>query len=278
MSNDFRFQPKQQGVQSTNKIALIDADFIKNVVVYRIHQNYARPTYASPTPIEAIQTETQAMLDEILVGVDCKAKIFCWSGGRHKTFRNYICQEKGYKFKRKYKEPEYADMFKDMISVVEYIFAQEGIGLHNLLFPELEADDICAMLQDESTFIYSKDKDLKQIPGTHWDFPSESFSLITQEQGMRNLIKQVMIGDPTDGIPGLFRYGIKAYEKDFDTLPVHLHLEKALEIYIDKLGPRVGLDTFNEMYSLVRLLIPRGDWFKEKYAEAFTLINTLKNI
>ena len=70
-----------------------------------------------------------------------------------------------------------------------------------------EADDELGINQTEDTIIGSIDKDLLMIPGRHFNFVKNQFTYVTPEQGMRNFYLQLLTGDRTDMIPGLYGIG-----------------------------------------------------------------------
>jgi hypothetical protein len=78
-----------------------------------------------------------------------------------------------------------------------------------------EADDQIAMDQGEGTIICSRDKDLKQVPGWHYSWPSgnekerEPF-YVSELQGLQFFYSQMLTGDTADNIPGLYGVGPKA--------------------------------------------------------------------
>lgn len=77
-------------------------------------------------------------------------------------------------------------------------------------FRAIEADDAIAMLQLEdpdNTIIVSIDKDLLQVPGMHYHIVTGEVTTISQGEAYLNLWKQVLTGDKTDDIPGIFRVG-----------------------------------------------------------------------
>jgi len=84
---------------------------------------------------------------------------------------------------------------------------------------ELEADDLMAMWstyyqrQGKPVIIASIDKDLKQIPGWHFDFVKNKLVEVSEIEGMQSLYRQMLTGDATDGIPGLYGVGPKTAEK-----------------------------------------------------------------
>ena len=70
-----------------------------------------------------------------------------------------------------------------------------------------EADDLIAMyatdLGPTDCVIVSLDKDLRQIPGEHYDFAKDQFETICTDSARRNFWTQALVGDSTDDIPGI---------------------------------------------------------------------------
>ena len=102
--------------------------------------------------------DTKYYLERIFSAFNCSGSIFCFSGVSSNTFRVSFSFEKKYKGNRKYIK-NYEDEEKDKMEVIEYIKKRYP----TLLFKDLEADDVISMLQDEDTFVYSRDKDLISI-------------------------------------------------------------------------------------------------------------------
>ena len=263
--------------ETTNKIALIDADRYKHLVAYRMYKKINDEGFVRSKELlnEIIE---DYLLRDIFSCFSAKAYVFCFSAPSKKVFRNAITQEKKYKGSREGKVDNYFydGKFEDMAYVFEYI----KLRYQTLFFDDLEADDILSFLQNKHTFIFSHDKDLIQVPGTHWDIENYKFIEITEVQGTTTLVLQVLLGDSIDSIPGLKGFGKKAQdtfiEKVLDeNMSVAQILFYAMTLYTNKLGVKVGFDTFVEMWSLVSLKIDRGDYFKEKYAKAYITINSL---
>lgn len=96
-------------------------------------------------------------------------------------------------------------------------------GIHDYLVRDrsvqvvhgMEADDRIAMEHSEDTIICSRDKDLKQVPGWHYSWPSwkqeeRTPYYISEIEGLRFLYSQLLTGDPTDNILGLYNVGPKS--------------------------------------------------------------------
>ena len=73
-------------------------------------------------------------------------------------------------------------------------------------YPRLEGDDTIGVLATgtylDKCVIYSTDKDLKTIAGTHYDDEEDKLIKITQKQADYNFLMQTLTGDTTDGYGG----------------------------------------------------------------------------
>lgn len=80
----------------------------------------------------------------------------------------------------------------------------------------LEADDcigILATKDDVPSLIISGDKDMKCIPGYHYDFLRNEFCKVSPEEAQYHFFKQTLMGDITDGYSGCPKVGAKTAEK-----------------------------------------------------------------
>ena len=130
-----------------------------------------------------------------------------------------------------------------------------------------EADDAVADLQRgmSNTIICSPDKDLKQIPGRHYDYKKGIQSFVSGEQGKYNWAVQMITGDTTDNIKGVPGMGPVAARKLLG-IGAGLVDEDEYEgivqqVYLDKFG---NLDE----YLLHTKLIGMGDGNPDKYKHA----------
>lgn len=105
-----------------------------------------------------------------------------------------------------------------------------------------EADDVLGKLlaQGHVDTIATIDKDLNMIPGTHYNWKHDSVTEVTEEQGINFFIEQLISGDATDNIPGLFRCtGMKGSQKIKDrctskALPGEKYME-VVKVYAEGL-------------------------------------------
>lgn len=89
----------------------------------------------------------------------------------------------------------------------------------------MEADDLVAIWayeareNDDQYVICGIDKDLKQIPGNHYNYGKDVWEFIDDDKAHYNLMIQCLTGDSTDGIPGLKGIGPKKAEKILAGVP-----------------------------------------------------------
>ena len=78
-----------------------------------------------------------------------------------------------------------------------------------IIKPELEADDAMGIYATKypGNIIVSPDKDMRQIPGTLYNF-DETFT-VSKEDGAKWHLIQTLAGDQTDGYPGVPGIGVK---------------------------------------------------------------------
>lgn len=120
---------------------------------------------------------------------------------------------------------------------------------------EYEADDLMAMNQGPDTVICTVDKDLLQVPGNHYNFAKKKFSIISEEEGNRNLYKQMLTGDTSDGIPGIKGIGPKTAEKIIgDLRSPRLMYIAVLKTYYEK-TPREDGETEEDFQNRVVQLV-----------------------
>jgi len=80
--------------------------------------------------------------------------------------------------------------------------ADDMLGVRSMLYQKQE---------NVTPIIVSIDKDLDMIPGWHYNFVKKEKYIVTDEQAIYNFQYQLIVGDATDGIFGVPRYGpIKA--------------------------------------------------------------------
>jgi hypothetical protein len=146
------------------------------------------------------------------------------------NFRFKIATILPYKGNRKMDKPFWYDTIRKYL-VSEYgaitVFGQE-------------ADDELGIQQTAGTFIVSVDKDLDLIPGLHYNElkPEKSVYEITEVDAQRNFFSQLLCGDSTDNILGLFGVGrqstlLKRLHKLHESSDMYHHVK---EQYVKRFG------------------------------------------
>lgn len=120
----------------------------------------------------------------------------------------------------------------------------------------IEADDavsICSY-EYENSIISGADKDLKQIPGNHFNIRTHTFSHVDEIDGLRFKYKQMLIGDDTDNIKGCKGVGPKTADKVLDRCSTKVEMIRAVrDLFVSKHG-FYGIQLFLETHRLVSML------------------------
>ena len=115
--------------------------------------------------------------------------------------------------------------------------------------------------------ISSPDKDvLQQIPGKHYNYQKAEFVETTEKDAEKFLWKQVLMGDSTDGIPGIPGLGPKTADAIIDNMPkskLSYH-EVVLSHYIAKFKLQEGVKRFAETFQLVYILKNKEDLSEDR--------------
>lgn len=210
------------------KTALIDGDSL-------IYYEMVKPTLEEA--MEGIDMRIRQILN--FVGTTKYAGFLTLN----KCFRYDVAKTKPYKFNRKgaSKPPIF-------YALKEYI--QQKWGFYGI--KGLEADDLVAIYQNKHTIICSPDKDvLKQLEGKHFDYGKVEFIKTTKEEAHKFLLMQILMGDSTDGVPGIPKVGEKTAYKWVEENPT---FSMVLEKYQEKFGIQEGILKFAETFNLVYLL------------------------
>jgi DNA polymerase-1 len=142
--------------------------------------------------------------------------IKAWTpAGMTKTYIAMSCSRKD-NYRRDFWEAYKAhrDVRKQTPDSMDY--ALELINQHDILtVPRLEADDIMGIMASSGKGIaVTIDKDLRSVPGWHWNPDKEHTPDIVDEYTADlNFHKQWIMGDTTDNIPGIWKWGPAKAEK-----------------------------------------------------------------
>lgn len=176
---------------------------------YRYKKDVPEDVEVKPIKVIEDYNKVEAAMDSLIGGIlrGTKAKsfqIYCTTG---KCFRHNIYPE--YKAHRKKEKPLFYQSLRDYLldkydaCFVEGIEADDALGI-------VHTDD---QRNDIDSVICSIDKDLLNVPGTHYNFKKEEFISVSEVQGRHNFMRQMLMGDKADNIEGIPKIGIKTAEK-----------------------------------------------------------------
>jgi len=163
------------------------------------------------------------------------------------TFRHKLAVTKPYKGQRK-SSPHWVKYWKPII--IEYMVREWGfIELSNI-----EADDACAICQTHlpDTIICSPDKDLKQVPGNHYDYKKVEFTTISEVEAAQRLYIQILTGDSTDNISGCPGVGEKS--PYVDAIKLCEREGEMSGIALDAYTKKKCIDIYQEQFVLIYML------------------------
>ena len=175
--------------------ALIDGD----ILVYRIG-------FASENETESIAVARCSEFIEDLILFNGFGKYQGYLTGK-RNFRNEIAITAPYKGNRKSAKPKHYQLLRDYMesawsfTMIEDQEADDAIGIAAY---EMEVGEYC---------ICSIDKDLDMLRGDHYNFVKDERYFITEEEGIKNFYKQLLMGDRVDNIIGIKGIGTVKAER-----------------------------------------------------------------
>lgn len=146
----------------------------------------------------------------------------------------------------------------------------------------VEADDALTICSEHFkpnnkyiTIIATKDKDLWQYPGLHYNMNTKEMMEITEAEAHRNLWKQMILGDMgTDNIPGLSHAMKPEYPKR--AIPCHQYGEKRANEILDSVDPSKYAEVIYEHYIDMYYTEEDPDFGDYRYHETWQLIWMLR--
>ena len=249
------------------KVALIDADSIIHIVAYHNSISSEMIEMLDDSDLDSKESailalyetkDKQAVLDHVSSFVNdilnkTEATHYLGFLGDRKgsdTFRHKLAVTKPYKGQRG-KTPHWTKYWKPII--IEHLVSEwKFIELSNI-----ESDDACSIMghyyKDKNIdyVICSPDKDLKQIPGNHYNYKKCEFDFVGDYNALKNLYQQLLKGDSVDNICGCPKVGEKSPHMEFPNCTTEEQFnDYAYEVYKSKNSE----DIFSEQYDLVKML------------------------
>lgn len=231
-------------------IALIDADSLPYVISYEHRET-------PPEEEVMVILSVDSVITEILEA--CKTKKYIgFLAGDFKTTRYHTASIAPYKGKR----APLPEWYTRWAPVVKKRLVEEHNFHHTY---GIESDDALAIIATEigtdKVIICSNDKDMRQLPGYHFDLGKRKNIIVTPEEAAYNFWEQMIKGDGTDNIKGIPKHGDAAVlkilgKKDEPSIPIEQFQSTVFMAYVSALGVMAS-HYFAENYSLLRL---RRNW------------------
>jgi 5'-3' exonuclease len=169
------------------------------------------------------------------------------------NFRKVVCPN--YKANRKDKiKPRWLKESRD------YLISRHGAEVIN----GAEADDALGWSQTDNTIICTIDKDLLMIPGLHYNWVKEVFAEVTPIAGYRHFYKQMLIGDPTDNVVGIYGLGpVKAGKMLDSFIDTYLMYQTVKQAYGG------DLERFLKNANLLWIMRKPGEMWQDAHPELY---------
>lgn len=112
----------------------------------------------------------------------------------------------------------------------------------------MEADDLVSIWaynardHEEQYVVCGIDKDLKQIPGDHFNYHKETWEFVDDDMANYNLMLQCLTGDTGDNIPGIRGIGPKKAERILQGVPMARRWNRVRAAWRGHSGPTTGCD------------------------------------
>jgi 5'-3' exonuclease len=238
------------------RLALIDADSICYIVAWH-HKDSE----------EFLVTEAcDSIVREILKRTEATHYLGCFSSTEN--FRKDVYLYAEYKGNR----PDKPDWVRQWETIIKsHLITEWGF----VTSQGCEADDILSgfpyVLEDDSyEIVYcSPDKDLKQLEGLHFDYKKmdNPIETVSHHKGLRNYFVQLLSGDSTDNVKGLFGVGEdKATKLLADTEDEVDAYQLVVNEYHKRYGDYYGPIILKQTELVIQLLTPlhpMWDTFKD---------------
>lgn len=254
------------------KTALIDGDSIAYILAWVNRELEA-------DIVEGNQI-VEGAVDQLLIGIfqatDATHYMGAIGHADSKCFRYSIAKHKPYKGTRKTEQEDWVKRWKPVI--MKHLRETWHFTSH----PDLEADDLVCLAAE--TFkggvdvpcpfvVCSPDKDLRQIPGVHYDYKKMDFADVSSVQADRNFWTQMLTGDDSDNIAGVPGLGPKkADEKLNKADQEQVFYEQVVRAeYFRYFDDYYGQVIYDATFNILSLVTTRHAWFTSDMLDAIKI-------
>lgn len=244
-----------------SKVAIIDADSILFSAAWGtkisdgkgdyLRDEKGRLIYKDKSKLE-ITVDLDSILNTILTDTEATDYII-FVKGKNTAAHRYAAKN-DYKALRPKESPHWWDYTREYL-----IDAWEAVSVDNI-----EVDDACniSRLQIPNSFMVAIDKDLLNLEGIHYNWKKKSWIKINNSEESQLFWKDMIIGQPGDGISGLKGKGSSYFYKNvlpqvFDMYNNDFY-EKLPSIilneYIEHYGEYIGIQEYYKNYICLKIL------------------------
>lgn len=151
------------------------------------------------------------ILNRVKNDTECDDYLLILSDRHSKTFRYDIAKTKPYKAQRGDKPKYYDQLYDEVLKKYNCMIATNRREVDD----ELGILQTKAIMEGNETIICTSDKDLRQIPGTHYNLDTKEIYQVGREgtlsirkkkvygTGLKWFYAQMLLGDTADNIPGV---------------------------------------------------------------------------
>lgn len=190
----------------SGNLVLIDGDIIVYRVAFSCQSKIDGEVVIQPQGIARARCDQ--MIADIIENTAAETCMGWLTDGKH-NFRNQVAKTAPYKGQRILEKPVHYDFVREHLEKVhnyEMCTTQEADDMIGITHMDISDGDVNAKIT-----IASIDKDLLMIPGWHYHIATREKAHIGTFSAMKRFFLQVLTGDRTDNIPGIFGIGpIKA--------------------------------------------------------------------
>ena len=224
---------------------------------------------SKPTSEKFALINTKKFIDNIASKLRTDDILICFGSVTGENFRDELATFKKYKDRPKDK-PHHYNAVKNYIKIT-YPFLEvddpleddDVLASMSITFQKLAEIDPHAVIP----VICSHDKDMKQVPGMHLHTDTMELFEVSAVEGLRNFYKQLISGDPTDTIPGIYQItgkkNSKEYAKHIDTLEDEYDMYNFVaNLYATSLGTYRESDLDCILWEIGNLLYLKRNWYE----------------
>lgn len=184
---------------------------------------------SNPEPWEAVKSTIDRYIDDLFESLNNPFNVLALVAGGSGNFRYDVATILPYKGNRVTELPYHFNAVK------EYVVKTKEVKKVN---PYWEVDDAVGYLYEDGDLIVSIDKDLNQIPGEHFNPKKKEYTDIQPLEASRYFYTQVLTGDSTDNILGIYGIGSSStYVKQLKGLETEMEMfNHVFNIYQSRYG------------------------------------------